>query len=171
MGRYSRFGPRGGLRSVRAATGIRELSRICTTVIGGRIAKLTAVAVGQSWRLLPLHPGMIALRQVVFLCAIGLAAGCLRLVDPECETEKDIQNDPKNCGACGNECGKGFLCKGGRCVCPPTLPDVRDNECFCAGSVCAGACRNTLSDADHCGACGNVCAPGQSCVGGVCGAS
>ncbi|KYF65927.1 MXAN_6577-like cysteine-rich protein [Sorangium cellulosum] len=35
-------------------------------------------------------------------------------------------------------------------------------------SPCAGACVDTQADADHCGACGGVCASGQRCEAGEC---
>jgi hypothetical protein len=34
--------------------------------------------------------------------------------------------------------------------------------------LCAGACVNTQSDLQNCGACGNVCLAGQSCTAGAC---
>jgi hypothetical protein len=33
---------------------------------------------------------------------------------------------------------------------------------------CGGVCVNLSSDAENCGACGNVCATDQVCQGGVC---
>ncbi|MBX3273433.1 MAG: hypothetical protein KF729_24430 [Sandaracinaceae bacterium] len=33
---------------------------------------------------------------------------------------------------------------------------------------CGDACVNTITDRMNCGGCGNVCAEGQSCLGGMC---
>ena len=51
-----------------------------------------------------------------------------------------------------------------------------DAQCVAAGDpcerggaeFCAGACRNLAEDEAHCGRCDRACAPGASCVGGVC---
>ncbi|MRG97358.1 PE-PGRS family protein [Polyangium spumosum] len=37
-----------------------------------------------------------------------------------------------------------------------------------AGGAGGGGCGDTMTDAMNCGACGNECAPGQTCAGGVC---
>jgi hypothetical protein len=56
------------------------------------------------------------------------------------------QNDPMNCGGCGNHCeGNTPLCSAGNCVQPPCSPMA---ELCAPGSVCCGS------------AC---CAPGQLC--------
>lgn len=36
------------------------------------------------------------------------------------------------------------------------------------GTVCGGACIDTTSDSNNCGACGNVCSSGQTCTNGTC---
>jgi len=53
----------------------------------------------------------------------------------------DTDNDPLNCGVCGNDCGAGALCCGGFCV-----PD----------------------DETNCGYCGRSCGGGVSCFNGSC---
>lgn len=37
------------------------------------------------------------------------------------------------------------------------------------GRFCSGLCKDISSDPNNCGACGNVCAPGVSCLNGTCG--
>jgi len=43
----------------------------------------------------------------------------------------------------------------------------KDESIFC--TECAGACVDTRTDSDHCGACGVACGAGQTCAGGECG--
>jgi hypothetical protein len=50
----------------------------------------------------------------------------------------------------------------------PTQPDgticTEDGGTAC----CFGRCRNLQTDVDHCGACRNACAEGQTCQAGAC---
>lgn len=52
---------------------------------------------------------------------------------------------PERCGGCLGV------------VCSPNQPNC-----------CGGACTNLNTYADNCGACGNVCRPGEWCADGVC---
>ena len=83
----------------------------------------------------------------------------------------NLSDDDHNCGACGNDCGG-------------TLSDL-NVQTSCVNGVCRADCYNLhrdcngviddgcevdpLSDPDNCGGCGNKCAPGVECLGGVCG--
>jgi len=67
----------------------------------------------------------------------------------------DVQNDPKNCGACAHECGALEACASGACQCPPA------NQC---GSLCV----DLQTDPEHCGTCDAACATGSTCVAGKC---
>jgi hypothetical protein len=62
-----------------------------------------------------------------------------------------LNNDPENCGTCGNVCGA-------------STPYCSWGQCWDAG--CGGADLNW--DSNNCGRCGNVCPWGTFCVDGVC---
>ena len=73
----------------------------------------------------------------------------------------DIQNDPDNCGAVGNECADGEVCRMGRCECDPA--------CGAGLTCCAGQCIDLMNDVDNCGACGGACGPtADGCMAGSC---
>jgi hypothetical protein len=109
---------------------------------------------------------------------------CGRVVPPGqycCDGNFTSLFDPKNCGACGNDCD-GFTCCGENgCV---GLDFDNDNcgscgfECSLDGGFsaqgtwqndcCGGQCVDKQSSDIHCGVCGNPCPPGLRCSGGVC---
>lgn len=105
-------------------------------------------------------------------------ATCLSEDGPAYKCGTDLTRDPKNCGACGNEClaykpiHMTSRCVDGACAL----------ECFseanpfdpvdwrnCNGLVDDGCETNVVSDPKNCGACGNACAPGTECIEGKCG--
>jgi hypothetical protein len=100
----------------------------------------------------------------------------------------DLQNDPKNCGVCGNTCMTDYICVMGRCTFGCTPPKIQ-----CGGDAGgapgsdaappgdAGApdgdagspvsppfCTDPGNDNSNCGTCGNVCPADHQCVGGQC---
>jgi len=82
--------------------------------------------------------------------------GCGGTCAPDC-TGRTCGSDGCT-GGCGS-CGAGEVCgPGGACAC--------DGE----HSACAGACVDLGSSIEHCGGCDQPCAPGRSCVAGVCNA-
>ncbi|GAB4109619.1 MAG: hypothetical protein OHK0013_45210 [Sandaracinaceae bacterium] len=60
--------------------------------------------------------------------------------------------------ACDNRGG------GGTARCPTTCSSVQ----MCCPTATGNACVDYFTNAAHCGGCGNVCASGQICVGGMC---
>ena len=76
----------------------------------------------------------------------------------------DLDNDAKNCGACGDACKVGQVCSAGKCVlsCPTS-------QTRCGGAD-AGApyCANLQTDHKNCGACASACKAGQVCSAGKC---
>jgi hypothetical protein len=81
----------------------------------------------------------------------------------------DLQSDVDNCGACGHVCPEaqpGFErgCVEGTCF----FQRERAPACEPGLSRCSEGCVDLASDAANCGACGNACAAGEVCFGGVC---
>ncbi len=83
-----------------------------------------------------------------------------------CETNL-FASDLNNCGACGNVCATPQnsipVCEVSSCgiYCQPGFAS-------CDGANYTGCEVDTRSDNANCGACGNACPAGSSCVGSVC---
>ncbi|MFO0628035.1 MAG: nidogen-like domain-containing protein [Polyangiales bacterium] len=91
-------------------------------------------------------------------CDGNLANGC----------EANLNSSTAHCGRCGNACtpvGDGGVaaCSAGRCAlsCSTGRGD-------CDGNAGNGCETDTTNSTAHCGACGNVCPSGRSCVAGAC---
>ncbi len=88
---------------------------------------------------------------------------CPDPTDFRCSGQCTDDQDPQNCGACGNDCG-GLQClmNGDEyyCGCPTSWP----------WDDCSGQCIDRTVDENNCGACGNVCdtAAGEVCFDGQC---
>lgn len=67
-------------------------------------------------------------------------------------------------------CGEGGLCAEGSVCCDGFCRvGSCDANAGCDGGVkCNGACVDTATDEQHCGACGTACVADQACVGGSC---
>lgn len=91
----------------------------------------------------------------------------------------DTRNDDANCGACGNPCDPDdgtckprppnarYGCRNGQC----RALKCNDRGADCNGDLAANACngdgcevQDLGSDPNNCGACGNKCKAGESCV-------
>jgi hypothetical protein len=71
-------------------------------------------------------------------------------IDQDCDGNPyngfDLNNDPSNCGKCGNACNKAETCCGGNCI---PIADLQ-------------------TDVMNCGECGKACGGGQYCCQGQC---
>jgi hypothetical protein len=78
--------------------------------------------------------------------------------------------DNSNCGMCGIPCtGTGVSCVNGACACP-TGQTLSGSTCCpnATPNACGAVCVNNATDVNNCGACGNVCPTGDTCVAGTC---
>jgi len=97
---------------------------------------------------------------------------------------KDLQSDNDNCGACGTKCQEPTSELDPRWTCGPKVtPQNTEWSCVsaecslqckprygdCNDDFCGDGCETDLrDDPNNCGACGNVCAEGQTCSFGTC---
>jgi hypothetical protein len=80
-----------------------------------------------------------------------------------------LNDDVRNCGACGNNCRIGEECAKGECSCEGGSACVGNQRCCPPQSNgTPGGCFDTSSDPAHCGACDKACGAGESCRAGVC---
>ena len=87
-----------------------------------------------------------------------------------CIDRSSLDEDARNCGECGKECGAGQYCCQGDCLSKAThMQAPCDCLASCGSQSCCGtACRDLQSDKANCGACGLKCGPGKACVAGLC---
>ena len=101
----------------------------------------------------------------MWLMLVGVACGRTTLDRPgngiNCTTGTacqgtcvDTQNDPTNCGSCGNDCLQGQMCISGMCT-----------QCPAGETACnqQNTCANLQTDGDHCGTCG-TCVKWAACT-------
>ncbi len=98
------------------------------------------------------------------VCAAGFA-NCDGLEANGCEVT--LASSVANCGACGNACSFAHAiaeCTTGACGFSVCLAGYGDCD-----AAPANGCESDLArDAANCGACGNACAVGLSCIAGAC---
>lgn len=90
------------------------------------------------------------------------APGAPQGIDGYCA---DLNDDPRNCGACGSACAAGERCANGQCQ------GTSEAQCAPGLTDCNGACVDLASDMNNCGACGVLCESGlvaAECRAGVC---
>jgi hypothetical protein len=109
-------------------------------------------------------------------------ADCDKMANNGCEVL--VATDANNCGACGNVCPQGTICKQGGCTCPNC--NIPNASAKCVNNICvfdkcnpgfadcnnntADGCEiNLLFDTKNCTQCGMACPQGQICNNGVCG--
>lgn len=116
-------------------------------------------------------------RQTCKACAGGPSAVCFNPVTSSFSC-KDLENDPTNCGGCGQVCEEPFLaCVSGECACPPgtrtcggqCVETCAIGEAFIQASCTCRACSELLgvcSTASDCGTGGaaDTCQNGCCCV-------
>lgn len=88
--------------------------------------------------------------------------------DPANGCEAELSSDPSNCGLCGKTCSYPHAAG----VCASSMCHIGD--CSPMWGNCNmmsfDGCEADLStDKTNCGACYNMCSPGQKCLSGVCG--
>ena len=95
-----------------------------------------------------------------------------------------VQNDPANCGACGNVCPANAVCQAGLCYCKdgytadnnqciaaPAAVTITGNGCPSGMSPCPdGYCYDLAASPTNCGVCGNACSAGLVCSASACSA-
>lgn len=109
----------------------------------------------------------------------GCAAG-LTVCGQACQGARcvDLVNDDLNCGSCGRSCPP--FPEGDTTLPPNTKLGCAESSCGrlkcserrfrdCNDIIDDGCEVDVDEDAANCGACGTVCAPGQTCIFGACG--
>jgi hypothetical protein len=111
--------------------------------------------------------------------ATGVQGSCPTGLSSCNGTCRDLSNDAKNCGSCGNICPSGQNCQNDRCILPGTSAPVVSTsvpitivpELSCSGreTLCGNSCVDVFSDKKNCGVCSRACKSQEICVNARCG--
>jgi hypothetical protein len=112
------------------------------------------------------------------ICVGSPTSGSFGACRPACAADSDCSAQAPFCvnGACQPDCRMGPVCQNGqscdptgRCV-TMTQPLCTQPQITCLQSGGGSYCTDPNKDQMNCGGCGRVCAPGQVCNNGLCGA-
>ena len=158
-------GPDKSIFRMGSCAGLRPLARagertLHTVRLSERCNSVAGFIITLALLLVPYQAGAAASSS----CATGKTMCGARCVD--------LKIAPKNCGACGNVCAPGNTCSAGRCTGTSNANSNANSNatasCKAPKTMCGARCVNLKVAPKNCGACGNVCAPGNRCSNGVC---
>lgn len=101
-------------------------------------------------------------------CGTSCMGGYLNCSDQAAGCEVNGQTDVSHCGECGNACVQGANSTSVGCVTGACTQSCTNGFDDCDGIDDNGCERDLQNDELNCGACGEVCGQGQSCVTGEC---
>ena len=99
-----------------------------------------------------------------FVWSVGFNDGSVN-IPAKADGRPSVRAVRGGCACTGGE----VLDPSGMCVCPTGQTEDVSGTCQCSsGTKCNGTCKDTQTDNNNCGTCGNVCGAGQVCNSGSC---